>query len=155
MANPQNNPDGDIRPAEHGCPDLTLTIWLHVSLNESLPLQARFSYDESLPLEVRVEFSNATGGVVAWALSRDLLIAGLHQPSGHGDVRIWPPCRRHDGHSLWVLLQGRIGAALLEIRVAPLHAWLVRTLRSVPFGTEGLSMDWDESFERVLAQWDR
>ncbi|MFG2937681.1 SsgA family sporulation/cell division regulator [Streptomyces sp. NPDC048282] len=155
MAVPQNNPCGDIRSAEHDCPDLDLTVWLHVTLYESLPLQARFSYDESLPLEVHVEFSNSAGGVVTWALSRDLLIAGMHQPSGDGDVRILPPCPRHGGNGLWVLLQGRRGGALLEIRLAPVRRWIAGTLTSVPLGTEGLSMDWDESFERVLARGDR
>ncbi|MEV0908014.1 SsgA family sporulation/cell division regulator [Streptomyces hokutonensis] len=126
-----------------------------MSLHETLPIQARFRYDRTRPLEVRVGFFSDNGGAVTWVLSRDLLIRGLQQPSGDGDVRIWPPCRRHGGDSLWMLLQGRTGAALLEGRVGPLRAWLEETLRSVPFGTEGLSMDWDEAFVHVLAQGDR
>nr|WSY49077.1 SsgA family sporulation/cell division regulator [Streptomyces sp. NBC_00886] len=144
--------DTRSRPAEQHCADLTLTMWRHVSLHESVPVRARFGYDPTQPLEVRVEFANDSGGAVTWVLARDLLMAGLHRPSGDGDVRIWPPCERHGGDSLWMLLQGRTGVALLEGPVAPLRAWLGETLRSVPFGAEGLSMDWDAAFARVLAQ---
>ncbi|MGI5135618.1 MULTISPECIES: SsgA family sporulation/cell division regulator [unclassified Streptomyces] len=126
-----------------------------MSLHETLPIQARFSYEHTQPLEVRVEFFNDIGGAVTWVLSRDLLVTGLDRPSGDGDVRIWPPCQRHGGDSLWMLLQGETGAALLEGRVEPLRAWLEETLWSVPFGTEGLSMDWDEAFAHVLPQGDR
>ncbi|MFE4961239.1 hypothetical protein ACFRCW_47050, partial [Streptomyces sp. NPDC056653] len=47
------------------------------------------------------------------------------------------------------------GDSLLEGRIEPLRAWLEETRRFVPFGTEGLSMDWDEAFAHVLGQWDR
>jgi sporulation and cell division protein SsgA len=150
-----DEPANDVRSSERDSADLLLRMWRHVSLHESLPIQARFSYDHSRPLEVRVEFFNGIGGAVTWVLSRDLLLAGLHRPSGVGDVRVWPPCQRHGGDSLWMLLQGRTGAALVEGPIEPLRAWLEGTLRSVPFGTEGRSMDWDEAFTHVLAQGDR
>ncbi|MFD3583654.1 SsgA family sporulation/cell division regulator [Streptomyces sp. NPDC058683] len=130
-------------------------MWRYVSLHETVPVQARFGYDHTRPLEVHVEFFNDIGGTVSWVLSRDLLVTGLQRPSGDGDVRIWPPCRHHGGDSLWMLLEGRTGAAILEGRVAPLRAWLEETLRCVPSGAEGLSMDWDEAFAHVLAQGDR
>ncbi|MFD4508284.1 SsgA family sporulation/cell division regulator [Streptomyces sp. NPDC058457] len=126
-----------------------------MSLHEALPVQARFHYHHTRPLEVRVDFLTGNGGAVTWVLSRDLLMRGLLRPSGDGDVRVWPACPRHDGDALWVFLQGRTGAALLEVRLSPLRAWLEETLRSVPCGTEGLSMDWDEAFAHVLAQGDR
>ncbi|MER5914510.1 SsgA family sporulation/cell division regulator [Streptomyces sp. NPDC001982] len=125
---------------EQDCADLSLTIWPYVSLHETLPVKARFSYDRTQPLKVRVEFSNDIGGAVTWVLSRDLLMAGLHRPTGDGDVWIWPPCQRQGGDSLWLLLQGDTGAALLECRIAPLRAWLAETLRSVPFRPSTPSM---------------
>lgn len=152
MARSHNEPARDVRSSEQGCADLSLRMWRHVSLYEALPIQARFSYDHAQPLEVRVEFFNDVGGAVTWVLSRDLLVIGLHRPSGDGDIRIWPPCQHHGGDSLWMFLEGRTGVALLEGRVEPLRAWLEETLRSVPFGTEGLLMDWDEAFAHVLAQ---
>jgi len=129
-------------------------MWRRVSPDESVPFRARFGYDRAQPLQVRVEFLNDTGGAVTWVLSRDLLMAGLHRPSGDGDVRIWPSCPGHDGDSVWFLLRGRTGVALLEGRVAPLRAWLGETLTAVPFGREGVAMDWDAAFAHVLAQGD-
>ncbi|MGI5135655.1 SsgA family sporulation/cell division regulator [Streptomyces sp. CA-106110] len=138
---------------EPDCPDLDLTLWLHVSLYEGLPVEARFSYDTARPFEVNVDFSTAGGGAVTWVLSRELLINGLVYPSGEGDIRIFPPCRRHGGQHLFILLRGRIGEALLEIDYHPLQAWLVQTLRVVPFGAEAELLDWDVPLERVLAEW--
>jgi hypothetical protein len=155
MARSDNEPARDVRSSGQDCADLSLRMWRHVSLHESLPIQARFGYDRIRPLEVRVEFLTETGGAVTWVLSRDLLTAGLKRPSGDGDVRIWPPCERHGGDSFWILLQGRTGVALLEGGIEPLRAWLGETLKSVPVGTEGLSLDWDEAFAHVLGQQDR
>ncbi|MEU9448839.1 SsgA family sporulation/cell division regulator [Streptomyces sp. NPDC048277] len=138
---------------ERDCPDLDLTLWLHVSLYEGLPVGARFSYDTARPFEVNVDFSTAAGGAVTWVLSRELLMHGLVVPSGEGDIRVFPPCRHHGGQHLFVLLRGRIGEALLEIDCQPLQAWLVRTLEIVAFGAESESFDWDGSLERVLAEW--
>ncbi|MEV0486634.1 SsgA family sporulation/cell division regulator [Streptomyces sp. NPDC050508] len=157
MSRSHNEPARDARShsGERDCAELSLTMWRHVSPHESLPIHARFGYDRTEPLEVRVAFLNDVGGAVTWVLSRELLMAGLHRPSGDGDVRIWPPCPRHGGDSLWLLLRGRTGAALLEGGVAPLRAWLGETLRAVPFGAEGLAMDWDEVIAHVLAPGDR
>lgn len=157
MSRSPNEPARDARShsSEHDCADLVLTMWRHVSEHESLPVLARFGYDRAQPLEVCVEFVNDRGGAVTWVLSRDLLMAGLHRPSGDGDVRIWPPCPRHGGDSLWILLQGRTGVALLEGGIAPLRAWLGETLRSVPLGTEDLATDWDEAIAHLLEQGDR
>ncbi|MFD3457778.1 SsgA family sporulation/cell division regulator [Streptomyces sp. NPDC058691] len=152
MARSHNEPGGNVRDEEQDCEELSLTMWRHVSLHESLPIHASFRYDRARPLEVRVAFSNDAGGTVVWVLSRDLLLEGLHRPSGRGDVRIWPPCRTHGGDSLWMLLQGPAGMALLAGPVDVLGAWLEETLRAVPAGTEGLSMDWDEDFARVREQ---
>ncbi|MEU0434025.1 SsgA family sporulation/cell division regulator [Streptomyces sp. NPDC006290] len=140
MARSQNDSGREVPSEEQDCADLSLTIWPYVSLHETLPVRARFSYDRTQPLKVRVEFSNDIGGAVTWVLSRDLLMAGLHRPTGDGDVWIWPPCQRQGGDNLWLLLQGDTGAALLECRIAPLRAWLAETLRSVPFRPSTPSM---------------
>jgi hypothetical protein len=84
------------------------------------------------PFAVSVDFSNTAGGAVTWALSRELLTAGPLRPSGEGDVRIWPPCRRHGGTNLHVLLLGRTGAALLEVAIPPCTRLARRHLRDRP-----------------------
>ncbi|WP_328760430.1 SsgA family sporulation/cell division regulator [Streptomyces sp. NBC_00271] len=149
MVGPQH-PGMNIGPSDPDCPDLHLTLWLHVSQQETLPVEARFHYDRANPFAVSVIFSNAAGGAVTWVLSRELLMAGLLRPSGEGDVRIWPPCRRHGGTNLHVLLLGRTGAALLDVAILPVRAWLADTFALVPVDTEAQSIDWDSSFERVL-----
>jgi hypothetical protein len=141
-----------IGPSDSDCPDLHLTVWLHVSREETLPIQARFRYDRAQPFAVSVDFWNAAGGAVTWVLSRELLTAGLQRPSGEGDVRIWPPCPRHGGTHLHILLLGRSGTALLDVAIRPIRAWLADTYALVPVEAEEQSIDWDSSFERVLAR---
>jgi hypothetical protein len=44
MVSPQH-PGMDVGPSDPDCPDLHLTAWLHVSRQETLPVEARFRYD--------------------------------------------------------------------------------------------------------------
>ncbi|CAL9330614.1 hypothetical protein SUDANB145_00058 [Streptomyces sp. enrichment culture] len=54
----------------------------------------RLTYVPWDPFAVAVDLPGDGGADgMRWHFARDLLQAGLHRPSGEGDVRIWPPCR--------------------------------------------------------------
>ena len=155
MARSHNEPAREARSgsSDQDCAELSLTMWRHVSLHESLPIQARLSYDHTQPLEVRVEFLNDIGGAVTWVLSRDLLIAGLHQPSGHGDVRIWPSADYADG-PVYVELCSPSGQALFEAPRGKLVEFLYRTYELVPPGQESEHLNIDAELEVLLVHDD-
>jgi hypothetical protein len=132
------------------CPDLHLTLWLHASAQEMLPVQARFHYNRAMPFAVSVDFSNTSGGAVTWVLSRELLSQGLLRPTGEGDVRVWPPCPRHGGRGLHIQLVGRSGIALLYADIRHVRSWIAETYALVPAEAEGDAIDWEASFEHVL-----
>jgi hypothetical protein len=69
---------------------------------------------------------------VTWAVSRELLLAGLSAPSGTGDVHVRPA----RGGLVEVHLHSAAGSAILLTDTGALHAALLRTAQLVPFGAE-------------------
>ncbi|CAM5735511.1 SsgA family sporulation/cell division regulator OS=Streptomyces microflavus OX=1919 GN=G3I39_11185 PE=3 SV=1 [Streptomyces microflavus] len=75
---------------------------------------------------------------------------GVFRPCGHGDVRIWPT--KIDNRSvICVALTSPDGNALLEVPSAAVAAWVERTLRVVPPGTESDRLGIDEALAELLA----
>jgi len=64
---------------------------------------------------------------------------------------VWPT--KVDGRSLVLMgLSSPDGDALLEAPAAQVSAWLERTLRVVPPGTEGEQLGIDDALDQLLAQ---
>src|SRR4026208_2272773 len=57
----------------------------------ALPVRARLRYDPAGPYAVHVLFhaETASGETVSWSFARELLVTGLDEPAGIGDVRVW------------------------------------------------------------------
>ncbi len=56
-------------------------------------IPATLHYDRSDPFAVRMTFpapATLEGVEVCWTFSRELLITGMREPEGHGDVRVRP-----------------------------------------------------------------
>ena len=58
----------------------------------ALPVRASLRYDPADPYAVHVLFhaESAGGEAVSWSFARELLVTGLDEPAGIGDVRAWP-----------------------------------------------------------------
>jgi hypothetical protein len=66
-------------------------------------------------------------------------------------VRVWPS--KADGRSVVLMaLSSPDGEALLEAPSAQVSAWLERTLRAVPPGTEGAQLGLDDGLAELLAR---
>ncbi|MBO4259543.1 SsgA family sporulation/cell division regulator [Streptomyces sp. NPDC002144] len=128
-----------------------LELRLVLSPERSIPVPARLSYRTDDPYAVHVAFHTNSEHPVHWTFSRDLLVEGVFRPSGHGDVRVWPT--KTEGRSVVLMaLSSPDGDALLEGPAAQVSAWLERTLRAVPPGTEGEQLGIDEALDQLLAQ---
>ncbi|MET9908834.1 SsgA family sporulation/cell division regulator [Streptomyces sp. NPDC006476] len=128
-----------------------LELRLVLSPERSIPVPARLSYRTDDPYAVHVAFHINSEHPVHWTFSRDLLVEGVFRPSGHGDVRVWPT--KTEGRSVVLMaLSSPDGDALLEGPSAQVSAWLERTLRAVPPGTEGEQLGIDEALDQLLAQ---
>ncbi|WSQ09560.1 SsgA family sporulation/cell division regulator [Streptomyces sp. NBC_01231] len=128
-----------------------LELRLILSQDHSIPVLTRLAYRADDPYAVRVTFHITSEHPVNWTFSRDLLVEGVFRPSGDGDVRVWPS--KVDGRSVVLMaLSSPDGEALIQAPTAQLSAWLERTLRVVPPGTEGEQLGIDGELDQLLAQ---
>ncbi|MFF0157384.1 SsgA family sporulation/cell division regulator [Streptomyces sp. NPDC005263] len=128
-----------------------LELRLILSREHDIPVQARLGYRSDDPYAVHISFHITSEHPVNWTFSRDLLVEGVFRPSGHGDVRVWPA--KVDGRTVVLMaLSSPEGDALLQAPAAQMSAWLERTLRVVPPGTEGEQLGIDGELDQLLAQ---
>ncbi|RPF41037.1 sporulation and cell division protein SsgA [Streptomyces sp. Ag109_G2-6] len=93
-------------------------------LYRAIPVALRFTPAE--PLAVRIVFPaelSPEGTDNEWAFPRALLEAGLHAPTGTGDVRVWP-CGRVQAV---VEFHSPEGVAVIQFDSAVLRRFLRRT----------------------------
>ncbi|WP_165986528.1 SsgA family sporulation/cell division regulator [Streptomyces sp. YIM 98790] len=127
-----------------------LELRLVVSPERIIPVAARLAYRSDDPFAVHIVFHITSEAPVHWTFARDLLVEGVFRPAGHGDVRVWPG--RADGRPVVCMaLSSPDGDALLHAPVAPVSAWLERTLRVVPSGAEAGQLGLEEGLDALLA----
>ncbi|MEU0475605.1 SsgA family sporulation/cell division regulator [Streptomyces olivaceus] len=128
-----------------------LELRLVLSPETSIPVPALLGYHSDDPYAVHITFHIDSGQPVHWTFARDLLVEGVFRPSGHGDVRVWPSKR--EGRSVVLMaLSSPDGDALLEAPTPQVSAWLERTLRAVPPGSEGGRLGLDDGLAELLAR---
>jgi hypothetical protein len=114
-----------------------------------VPASARLSYDSGNPYEVRFAFHAGLDDPVEWVFARCLLVDGLKDPAGAGDVRVWPSA---DGRIVVIGLSSPSGAARFEAPASSIARFLAETFRLVPDGTEATHCDIDAGIARILAE---
>lgn len=97
--------------------------------------EAEFTYTPADPFAVTATFHTETGPV-SWTFARELLIDGRFQPTGEGDIRIWP-CLGPDGSAVVILeLCPDENPALIQVNARDTAAFVLDMLSSVPLGAE-------------------
>ncbi|MGW2650273.1 SsgA family sporulation/cell division regulator [Streptomyces sp. NPDC001393] len=136
---------------QHTVVERELELRLVLSPERSIPVPARLSYRSDDPYAVHIAFHIHSGSPVNWTFARDLLAEGVFRACGQGDVRVWPT--KTEGRSVVLMaLSSPDGDALLQAPVPQVSAWLERTLRAVPPGTEGEQLGIDDALDQLLAQ---
>ncbi|MFJ8081587.1 SsgA family sporulation/cell division regulator [Streptomyces sp. NPDC096205] len=126
-----------------------------VSEELSFRIPVELGYETCDPYAIRLTFHLPGDAPVTWAFGRELLIDGVGQPSGEGDVRVAPVEPESLGE---VLIRLQVGSdqALFRSSTAPLVAFLDRTDKLVPLGQETSLADFDthldEALDRILAE---
>ncbi|MGW1808788.1 SsgA family sporulation/cell division regulator [Streptomyces sp. NPDC002078] len=136
---------------QHTVVERELELRLILSPERGIPVPARLSYRSDDPYAVHITFHINSESPVDWTFARDLLVEGVFRPCGQGDVRVWPT--KVEGRSVVLLaLSSPDGDVLLQAPVPQVSAWLERTLRAVPPGTEGGQLGIDDALDQLLAQ---
>ncbi|MFI9027377.1 SsgA family sporulation/cell division regulator [Streptomyces sp. NPDC053560] len=134
----------------HTVVERELELGLVLSPERSVAVPARLTYRTDDPYAVHVAFHIGSDAPVNWTFARELLVEGVFRPCGHGDVRVWPT--KVEGRSLVCMaLSSPDGDALLEAPATAVSAWLERTLRLVPPGTEEEHLGIDKGLRELLA----
>jgi len=98
-------------------------------------LEAELRYDTADPYAVVISFQRGAEEV-DWVFGRDLLLRGVSEPAGDGDVKVLPSLDA-DGRAVVVVsLAAPSGQALVEMRTRELLEFLAMTTRLVWPGTE-------------------
>ncbi|MFF1394217.1 SsgA family sporulation/cell division regulator [Streptomyces sp. NPDC058287] len=134
----------------HTVVERELELRLVLSPERSIPVPARLTYRTDDPYAVHIAFHIGSEHPVHWTFARELLVEGVFRPCGHGDVRVWPT--KVDRRSVVLMaLSSPDGDALLEAPAAAVSAWLERTLRVVPPGSESERLGIDDGLAELLA----
>ncbi|GAA4699168.1 SsgA family sporulation/cell division regulator [Nocardioides nanhaiensis] len=131
-------------------PTVSQDIALHCldELGRPMSFIASFGYDAGDPYAVWLTF-HVPAGEIEWAMARTLLLRGLTQPAGEGDIRL-APAVDEDGHAVVRMdFHSPEGRLVTEARTADLFAFLSSTWRAVPPGSEASRVDVDDLVERL------
>lgn len=113
-------------------------------------LEADFSFDPADPFAVTAVFKT-TAGAVSWTFGRELLVQGTFEPTGDGDVHVWP-CLASDGAAVVIIeLSSPEGEVLVQASSRDLAGFVAAMLRSVPLGQESTVVDIDAELAGILA----
>ncbi|GAA3811610.1 MULTISPECIES: SsgA family sporulation/cell division regulator [Amycolatopsis] len=127
----------------------TVTQSQFVSLNgSSAPVLSRLSYVASEPFAVNIAFRTERGRWVEWTFARELLVTGLREPSGIGDVRVRPDLSTDEG-ILILEIESPDGYALVEIEREDVERFLDAATELVPLGTESDRFDVDAFIDEI------
>jgi hypothetical protein len=107
-------------------------------------------YDTADPYAVCAEFRTGAGQQVRWYLARELMSDGLTDPTGHGDVRIWPAwCGSTD--IVNISLMSHDGHAVVQAAARDVVDFLGSSYALCPPGTESQYLDVDAGLRSLLA----
>lgn len=127
-----------------------VTLDLIDSTGSSTPIAAELQYDPSDPYAVTTVFMTGPSQV-RWTFGRELLIRGLYEPSGDGDVHVWP-CLDTDGHAVVIIeLCSPDGQALVQARTGDLSRFAERMGELVELGKESQHVDVDAAIAAIFA----
>lgn len=87
---------------------------------------------------------------LTWTFARELLIDGMNEPTGDGDVHIAPAISNNRSVVL-ITLSSPDGHLLLEARTDQVAEFIDGTLDLVPAGTESTELDLDDLIGKIFS----
>jgi hypothetical protein len=116
------------------------------------PAPATFRYDPADPYAAHLRIWTEPEPVI-WSFARELLLTGLDQPAGIGDVQVWPsPGTTLDGQAVAISFSSPDGPMRYEVRRSVVVTFLRRSYALVPRGQESRYQDVDTALARLLGR---
>jgi hypothetical protein len=103
-------------------------------------LVAEFVYDPADACAVTMMIQTLSGPV-NWTFARELLVDGQYEPTGDGDVHVWP-CLSASGEAVVIVeLSSPAGETLLQVPTRAVQDFIISALKQVPLGREEIDVD--------------
>lgn len=115
----------------------------------SVPVEAELRYDPRDPYAVTVAFL-VGAAPVTWVFGRELLMRGVSEPAGEGDVLVSPSLDPEGRAVIVLVLRSTSGEAVVQLEAQDVLAFLVRSTRVVWPGTESEHVCADEAIAAIL-----
>ncbi|TDV41421.1 SsgA family sporulation/cell division regulator [Actinophytocola oryzae] len=112
------------------------------------PVRSRWSYRADSPFTVTASFQTDRDRWVEWVFSRELLVDGLEDSAGIGDVR-FRSLEERGLRMLVVEIESPEGYALLELDHEAVAGFMGETDELVPIGSEEEHFDVDALIEEL------
>jgi hypothetical protein len=120
---------------------------------DATSLEADLVFDPADPFAVTMVFRNSSQEV-RWTFGRELLLEGMYEPTGDGDVHVWP-CLSSDGSAVVIVeLCSPDGELLVQAPSRTVNKFVGRMLAVVPDGHENAFVDVDAELARFFATED-
>ncbi|GAB2969665.1 SsgA family sporulation/cell division regulator [Amycolatopsis acidiphila] len=113
------------------------------------PVFSRWTYIAGDPYVVNLAFRTERGRWIEWCFARDLLVEGLVEPAGLGDVRVRPDLA-FSGELLVIELESPDGYAIVEMRREDVEQFVDGTREVVPLGAESELLDIDAFIAQII-----
>lgn len=111
-------------------------------------LNAELVFDGRDPFAMSLVFD--TTPRVVWTFGRDLLLQGLYEPAGDGDVQIWPGVTHAGMATLLFELSSPDGSITGQMDLRDCHAFITKMVAIVPVGAEADHVDVDGAIDALL-----
>ncbi len=107
---------------------------------QELAIAGTLSFNAADPFAISLRMTYGDQEVV-WTFARDLLVNGLYEPTGDGDVHVWP-CLSTEGSAVVIIeLSSPNGEILLQAPSKTVTTFLDEVQRVSPAGSEQLDLD--------------
>jgi hypothetical protein len=113
-------------------------------------VDADLVYDQRDPFAMSMVFQ--TLPPVPWTFSRELLMTGMHEPIGAGDVHVWPSLSGTGEAVVIFEFSSPDGEVLVQASLRECARFVTRILDSVPHGQEGQYLDIDGAINELLGE---
>ena len=117
---------------------------------EATSIESDLVFDPSDPYAVTMVFRTGVQEV-RWTFGRELLVGGRFEPTGDGDVHVWP-CLSSDGRAVAIIeLCSPDGELLVQASSRSVTRFVQAMLASVPDGQESTFVDFDDELAQILS----
>lgn len=116
---------------------------------EATSIDADLLFDPADPYAITMVFRTGAQEVL-WTFGRELLVEGRYEPTGDGDVHVWPCLSSEGGAVVIIELCSPDGELLVQAPSRSVDHFVTAMFDSVPDGQESAFVNFDDELTSIL-----